>query len=110
VSSGPATVMSTPDWSSCIAIVCLCRLRHRRHSVAFRTMSRAFYFSVVFCRNITDPTRHSPAPSIRLVPGGTCSDINLTGLATVAGATVAPQSDLLLKVGTYELFFAALKD
>jgi hypothetical protein len=63
-----------------------------RHYVAFGTMSRAFYFSVVFCRNITDLTRHSPAPSIRLVPGGTCSDINLTGLATVAGTTAAPQS------------------
>jgi hypothetical protein len=33
-----------------------------RHYVAFRTMSRTFCFNVVFCTNICNPPRHSPAP------------------------------------------------
>jgi Phage integrase family len=38
-----------------------------RHYVAFRTMSRTFYFDVVFRTKIFNPPRHSPAPSVRLV-------------------------------------------
>jgi integrase/recombinase XerD len=67
------------------------RMHDLRHYVAPRIMSRIFCsFPLLRCKSPVggDIVR----PPIGLVPGGMCSDIDLTGLVTVAGATAAPQS------------------
>jgi site-specific recombinase XerD len=62
-----------------------------RHYLPRRTMSCNFCLCRVLRRK-SPVGRDIVRPPIGLAPGGMCSDIDLTGLATVASAIAAPQS------------------
>jgi hypothetical protein len=76
------TEVSTPASNKSMADVCLlCLDRHRRHYLPRRTMSRNFCLWPILRRK-SPVGRDIVRPPIGRAPGGTCSDIDLSGLAT----------------------------